>query len=195
VEEEAKDPDLVPEGEREPLREPVPVLDSLGLPVVVRTTDVVLDGEGEDVTVLALNVIDPVGVTLSLVVVEGLTVDVVLPDPLTLEEPLVDPETLGLPFADGLTDADSVSLVGEGLSVRREELEGTPVTVTQLAVGVLVVERTELIVCVRVRRRVRVDVLVERSPDGDTLVETVEETLGVRLTVVDSEGVLEFVVL
>ena len=96
VEEEATDPDLVPEGEREPLRDPVPVLDSLGLPVVVRTTDFVLDGEGEVVTVLALNVIDPVAVTLSLVVVEGLTVDVVLPDPLTLEEPLAEPESLGL---------------------------------------------------------------------------------------------------
>ena len=185
MKEEATDPDLVPEGEREPLRDPVPVLDSLGLPVVVRTTDFVLDGEGEVVTVLALNVIDPVAVTLSLVVVEGLTVDVVLPDPLTLEEPLVDPESLGLPFADGLTDADRVSLVGDGLCVRRAEVEGTPVTVTQLAVGVIVVDLTELIVCVRVRRRVRVDVLVKRSPDGDTLVETLAETLGVRLTVVD----------
>jgi hypothetical protein len=63
-EEEAIDPDLVPEGECELLRDPVPVLDSLGLPVVVRTTDFVLDGEGEVVTVLALNVIDPVAVTL-----------------------------------------------------------------------------------------------------------------------------------
>jgi len=63
-EEEATDPDLVPEGERELLIDPVPVLDSLGLPVVVRTTDFVLDGEGEVVTVLALNVIDPVAVTL-----------------------------------------------------------------------------------------------------------------------------------
>ena len=63
-EEEATDPDLVPEGERELLKDPVPVLDSLGLPVVVRTTDFVLDGEGEVVTVLALNVIDPVAVTL-----------------------------------------------------------------------------------------------------------------------------------
>lgn len=60
----ATDPDLVPEGERELLKDPVPVLDSLGLPVVVRTTDFVLDGEGEVVTVLALNVIDPVAVTL-----------------------------------------------------------------------------------------------------------------------------------
>lgn len=65
------------------------------------------------------------------------------------------------------------------------EVEGTPVTVAWLAVGVIVVDLTELIVCVRVRRRVRVDVLVKRSPDGDTLVETEEETLGVRLTVVD----------
>jgi hypothetical protein len=56
----------------------------------------VLDGEGEPVTVLPLNVIVSVGDTLWLAVVEGLTVDVVLPDPLTLEEPLAEPESLGL---------------------------------------------------------------------------------------------------
>jgi hypothetical protein len=129
------------------------------------------------------------------VVVEGLTVDVVLPDPLTLDEPLAELESLGLPYDEGLTDAERVSLVGEGLGVKRGEVEGVCVTVAWLAVGVIVVDLTELIVCVRVRRRVRVDVLVNRSPVGDTLVETEEETLGVMLTVVDSDGVLEFVVL
>ena len=64
VEEEARLLDTVPEGERELLRVPVPVLDSLGLPVVVRTTDFVLDGEGDPVTVLPLNVIVCVAVTL-----------------------------------------------------------------------------------------------------------------------------------
>jgi len=129
------------------------------------------------------------------VVVEGLTVDVVLPDPLTLDEPLAELESLGLPYDEGLTEAERVSLVGEGLGVKRGEVEGVCVTVAWLAVGVIVVDLTELIVCVKVRRRVRVDVLVKSSPVGDTLVETEEETLGVMLTVVDSDGVLEFVVL
>lgn len=128
-------------------------------------------------------------------VVEGLTVDVVLPDPLTLDEPLAELESLGLPYDEGLTEAERVSLVGEGLGVKRGEVEGVCVTVAWLAVGVIVVDLTELIVCVKVRRRVRVDVLVKSSPVGDTLVETEEETLGVMLTVVDSDGVLEFVVL
>ncbi len=57
VEEEAIDPDLVAEGDRELLRDPVPVLDSLGLPEIVRITDLVLDGEGDPVTVLTLKVI------------------------------------------------------------------------------------------------------------------------------------------
>jgi len=46
-----------------------------------------------------------------------------------------------------------------------------------------------------VRRRVRVDVLVTKSGVGDTLVDTLADTLGVTLTVVDCEGVFEFVVL
>lgn len=74
-------------------------------------------------------------------------------------------------------------------------MEGNPVTVTWLAVGVIVVDRTELIVCVSVRSRVRVDVLVKSSPVGDTLVDTLLDTTGVRLTLVDCEGVFEFVVL
>jgi hypothetical protein len=65
------------------------------------------------------------------------------------------------------------------------EVEGTPVAVIWLADGVIVVDRTELIVCVRVRSRVRVDVLVTKSGVGDTLVETLADTLGVTLTVVD----------
>ena len=96
VEVEARLPDTVPEGERELLIVPVPVLDSLGLPDIVRTTDFVLDGEGEPVIVLPLKVIVSDLLTLWLAVVEGLTVDVVLPDPLTLEDPLADPESLGL---------------------------------------------------------------------------------------------------
>lgn len=75
------------------------------------------------------------------------------------------------------------------------EVEGIPVAVAQVAVGVTVVERTELIVWVRVSSRVRVDVLVKRSTVGDTLVETLLDLPGVTLTLVDSEEVLEFVVL
>ncbi len=86
-------------------------------------------------------------------------------------------------------------MVGEGLGVSSAEVEGNPVTVTWLAVGVIVVDRTELIVCVSVRSRVRVDVLVKSSPVGDTLVDTLLDTTGVRLTLVDCEGVFEFVVL
>jgi hypothetical protein len=86
-------------------------------------------------------------------------------------------------------------LVGEGLGVLSPEVEGNPVTVTWLAVGVIVVDHTELIVCVSVRSRVRVDVLVKSSPVGDTLVDTLLDTTGVRLTLVDWEGVFEFVVL
>ena len=67
--------------------------------------------------------------------------------------------------------------------------------VTQVAVGVTVFERTELIVCVRVSSRVRVDVLVTMSTVGDTLVETLLEPLGLELMLVDSEEVFEFVVL
>lgn len=67
--------------------------------------------------------------------------------------------------------------------------------VAHVAVGVTEVERTELIVWVRVSRRVRVDVLVTRSTVGDTLVETLLDLPGVTLTLVDSEEVLEFVVL
>jgi hypothetical protein len=75
------------------------------------------------------------------------------------------------------------------------EVEGIPVAVAQVAVGVTEVERTELIVWVRVSSRVRVDVLVTRSTVGDTLVETLLDRPGVRLTLVDSEEVFEFVVL
>ncbi len=67
--------------------------------------------------------------------------------------------------------------------------------VAHVAVGVTEVERTELIVWVRVSSRVRVDVLVTRLTVGDTLVETVLDRPGVTLTLVDSEEVLEFVVL
>jgi hypothetical protein len=56
VEEEAIVLDTVTEAERELRVLPLPVLDSLGLPVVVRTTDPVRDGEGEVVTVLTVNV-------------------------------------------------------------------------------------------------------------------------------------------
>jgi hypothetical protein len=69
------------------------------------------------------------------------------------------------------------------------------VAVAHVAVGVTEVERTELIVWVRVSSRVRVDVLVTRLTVGDTLVETVLDRPGVTLTLVDSEEVLEFVVL
>lgn len=75
------------------------------------------------------------------------------------------------------------------------EVEGIPVAVAHVAVGVTEVERTELIVWVRVSSRVRVDVLVTRSTVGDTLVETLLDLTGVTLTLVDSEGVFEFVVL
>ena len=56
VEEEATVVDLVTEAEREVRPLPLPVLDSLGLPVVVRTTDPVREGEGELVTVLTVYV-------------------------------------------------------------------------------------------------------------------------------------------
>ena len=67
--------------------------------------------------------------------------------------------------------------------------------VAQVAVGLTVIERTELIVWVRVSSRVRVDVLVTRSTVGDTLVETLLDRPGVTLMLVDSEEVFEFVVL
>jgi hypothetical protein len=54
VEEEATELDLVTETEREVRPLPLPVLDSLGLPVVVRTTDPVREGEGDAVTVLTV---------------------------------------------------------------------------------------------------------------------------------------------
>jgi hypothetical protein len=75
------------------------------------------------------------------------------------------------------------------------EPDCAPVAVAHVAVGVTEVERTELIVWVRVSSRVRVDVLVTRSTVGDTLVETLLDLPGVTLTLVDSEEVLEFVVL
>ena len=65
------------------------------------------------------------------------------------------------------------------------EIEGVPVTVILLPDAVGVVVGIDVIVCVIVRRRVRVDVLVTKSGVGDTLVETLADTLGVRLTVVD----------
>jgi hypothetical protein len=94
-----------------------------------------------------------------------------------------------------LPETESVSLVGLGLAVFSVEPDCAPVAVAQVAVGVTVVERTELIVWVRVSSRVRVDVLVKRSTVGDTLVETLLDLPGVTLTLVVSEGVLEFVVL
>lgn len=127
--------------------------------------------------------------------VEGLTVSVVLPDALTLEDPLADPESLGLARAELLHETERVSLVGLGLAVFSVEPDCAPVAVAQVAVGVTEVERTELIVWVRVSRRVRVDVLVTRSTVGDTLVETLLDRPGVTLTLVDSEEVFEFVVL
>jgi hypothetical protein len=76
-------------------------------------------------------------------------------------------------------------MVGLGLAEASAVPDCAPVAVGQLAVGVTVVERTELIVWVRVSSRVRVDVLVTRSTVGDTLVETLLDTIEVRLTLVD----------
>lgn len=56
VEEEAIVLDTVTEAERELRVLPLPVLDSLGLPLRVLVTDPVREGEGEVVTVLTLNV-------------------------------------------------------------------------------------------------------------------------------------------
>ncbi len=56
VEEEAIVLDTVTEAERELRVLPLPVLDSLGLPLRVLVTDPVRDGEGEVVTVLTVNV-------------------------------------------------------------------------------------------------------------------------------------------
>jgi hypothetical protein len=86
-------------------------------------------------------------------------------------------------------------MVGLGLAVFSVEPDCAPVAVAHVAVGVTEVERRELIVWVRVSRRVRVDVLVKRSTVGDTLVETLLDRAGVTLTLVDSEEVFEFVVL
>lgn len=56
VKDEATVLDLVTVAERELRPLPLPVLDSLGLPVVVRKTDPVREGEGEVVTVLTVYV-------------------------------------------------------------------------------------------------------------------------------------------
>ena len=56
MEEEATELDLVTEAEREVRALRLPVLDSLGLPLRVRTTDPVRDGEAEVVTVLTVYV-------------------------------------------------------------------------------------------------------------------------------------------
>lgn len=56
VEEEAIVLDTVTEAERELRVLPLPVLDSLGLPLRVLVTDPVRDGEGEVVTVLTVYV-------------------------------------------------------------------------------------------------------------------------------------------
>lgn len=127
----------------------------------------------------------PVVVMLSLEVVEGLTVSVVLPEPLILADPLKDPESLGLARADVLNETERVSFVGEGLAVFCAEPDCAAVTVPQLRVGVTVVDRTELIVWVRVSSRVRVDVLVTRSTVGETLVETLLDICGLGLAVVE----------
>ena len=94
-----------------------------------------------------------------------------------------------------LIEAERVSIVGLGLAEASAVPDSAAVSVAQLLVGVTVVVRTELIVWVRVSSRVRVDVLVTRSTVGDTLVETLLESLGVGLMLVDSEEVFEFVVL
>lgn len=60
------------------------------------------------------------------------------------------------------------------------ERVGDPVTVMGLSDGVTVVERKGLMVCVRVSKRVRVDVLVIRSV-GEGLAETQRETSPVLL--------------
>ena len=62
----------------------------------------------------------------------------------------------------------------------------TPVAVAQLMVAVVVIERTEVIVCVRVSSRLRVVVLVMPSVDV-TLADTLLETLGVTVMLVVSD--------
>ena len=94
-----------------------------------------------------------------------------------------------------LTEPEKVSMVRLGLAVASAVPDSAAVSVAQLLVGVTVVVRTELIVWVRVSSRVRVDVLVTRSTVGDTLVDTLLESLGLGLMLVDSEEVFEFVVL
>ena len=83
-----------------------------------------------------------------------------------------------------LIEAERVSIVGLGLAVASAVPDSAAVSVAQLLVGVTVVVRTELIVWVRVSRRVRVDVLVKRNV-GDTLVDTLLESLGLGLMLVD----------
>ncbi len=83
-----------------------------------------------------------------------------------------------------LTEPERVSIVGLGLAVASAVPDSAAVSVAQLLVGVTVVVRTELIVWVRVSSRVRVDVLVKRNV-GDTLVDTLLESLGLGLMLVD----------
>lgn len=83
-----------------------------------------------------------------------------------------------------LTEPERVSMVGLGLAVASAVPDSAAVSVAQLLVGVTVVVRTELIVWVRVSSRVRVDVLVKRNV-GDTLVDTLLESLGLGLMLVD----------
>lgn len=83
-----------------------------------------------------------------------------------------------------LTELERVSMVGLGLAVASAVPDSAAVSVAQLLVGVTVVVRTELIVWVRVSSRVRVDVLVKRNV-GDTLVDTLLESLGLGLMLVD----------
>lgn len=83
-----------------------------------------------------------------------------------------------------LTEPERVSMVRLGLAVVSAVPDSAAVSVAQLLVGVTEVVRTELIVWVRVSSRVRVDVLVKRNV-GDTLVETLLESLGLGLMLVD----------
>jgi hypothetical protein len=178
VEEAAVVSETVTEGDRELLIVAVVEREPLGLPEGVRMPVLDREGEGDPVTVLPLRVTVSVGDPRAEAVLEGLAVDVVLWELLAETETLADPELVGLPPADGLTEGERVSFVGEAVKDATAEIVGDAVTVSGLPDGVIVVERAGLIVCVRVSKRVRVDVLVTRSV-GETLTETQRETSGV----------------